>query len=221
MRSTVTPAIEAPLHRDLVFAYRIHRPENAGDETIVLLHGSGVDETSLMPLASEIAPRAVLVGVRGRVIQDGGTRWFTRITPTSFDQHSIRVEADAFAGFIVKAAKLHGFDLLRTVFLGYSNGANLITSVMLRHPDLIFRAVLLRAMPVLDEAPAADLSRARALVITGAADVTYAPFAPALVALLRRNGAQVADRTIRSGHEFGAEDARIAREWLAGRSSLS
>jgi phospholipase/carboxylesterase len=207
------------LRRDLSFAYRIYRPQDAGDETLVLLHGSGVDETTLVPLAKEIAPRATLIAVRGRIPQDDGLRWFARITPTRFEQHSIRVEADAFASFIPVLARQHPLDLPRTTFLGYSNGANLVSSVMLLHPGLIERAVLLRAMPVLHDVPAADLSTAQLLVIAGAADITYGPFAPALVALLRDHGAEVEARTVASGHEFGAEDAGIVREWLARRTA--
>jgi phospholipase/carboxylesterase len=106
------------------------------------------------------------------------------------------------------------FDLSRTVFLGYSNGANLVTSVMLLHPGIISRAVLLRAMPVLDNVPDTDLSATRILSISGVADVTYAPFAPALSALLRRHGAEVEDRVAPAGHEFGEDDAALARDWL-------
>ena len=109
----------------------------------------------------------------------------------------------------------HGLNPSRTVFLGYSNGANLLSSVMLLHPGLISCAVLLRAMPVLNDESAADLSSSDLLVIAGERDETYAPFAPALVRLLRAHGARVAVFAVPLGHEFGAEDARIARDWLA------
>ena len=147
-------------------------------------------------------------------------RWFTRITPTRFDQQSIRAEAEAFADFVPLVAKRHNLDLAQTAFLGYSNGANLVSSVMLLRPGLIGRAALLRPMPVLDDVPPADLAKARVLVIAGAADATYAPFAPALVDLLRRHGAEVDAKTIPSGHEFGDEDASLVRSWLA-RSTIS
>lgn len=204
------------LHRDLAFPYRVYGdPKNACSQVLVLLHGSGVDETTLVPLAAEIAPRAALIAVRGRVPQEGGWRWFQRITPTRFEQASIRAEANAFADFLPTLAKVHGFDLHGAVFLGYSNGANLITSTMLLHPGLVGRALLLRAMPVLDEVPTTDLSKVRMLVIAGAMDVTYGPFAPALVALLRSHGADVEDQTVAAGHEFGPEDAWLARKWLS------
>lgn len=205
---------------DLSFPYRLLRPASPDARTLVLLHGSGVDENSLVPLAAEVAPRATVLAVRGRVPQDGGWRWYERISPTRFDQESVRSEAEAFADFITEAAKRHEFDLRQTTFLGYSNGANLISSMMLLRPGLVRRAALLRPMPVLDDAPHADLSRAHVLVIAGVSDLTYAPFAPALVALLRERGADVEDRTIEAGHEFGAEDAAIVRRWLRPTEAL-
>lgn len=203
------------LHADLSFCYRVYRPSGDDGDTLVLLHGSGVDETILVPLAREIAPTATLFAIRGRIVQDGGLRWFTRITPTEFDQASIRAEADAFAQFLRELSAGHAFETARAVFLGYSNGANLASSVMLLHPGLIRRAALLRAMPVLDHVPPSDLSSASVLVLTGAADVTYGPHAPALVSLLRRHGAAVASETVPSGHEFGEHDAEAVRAWMS------
>jgi phospholipase/carboxylesterase len=188
---------------------------------LFLLHGSGVDETTLVPLARQIAPRAVLAAVRGRIPQEDGFRWFTRITPTRFDQDSIRSEAAAFAEFVAKVAKRQNLDLSRSTFLGYSNGANLVSSVMLLHPGMIERAALLRAMPVLDSVPPADLSKARVLIIAGSADLTYASFAPALVALLSAHGAEVDAGTVASGHEIGDPDAEIVRRWLAGPRAIA
>jgi phospholipase/carboxylesterase len=202
------------------FRYRMFRPSSPDGRTLVLLHGSGVDENSLVPFAGEVAPQATVLTVRGRVRQDDGWRWYERITPTRFDQKSVRSEAEAFAEFIVEATRRHELDLQQTVFLGYSNGANLISSMMLLRPGLVRFAALLRAMPVLDEPSRADLSDARILVIAGASDLTYAPFAPALVTLLRERGAEVEDRTVLAGHEFGAEDAAIIRRWLGDAEPL-
>jgi phospholipase/carboxylesterase len=203
------------LHEDLAFAYRASPPRGSANGALVLLHGSSTDEFALIPLAREMAPRCLLLAVRGRVMQDGDRRWFRRLTPVSFDQGSIRAEASAFADFMTAINARHGLDPSRTAFLGYSNGANLVSSVMLLHPGPISRAVLLRAMPVLDDAPAADLTATDLLVIAGERDETYAPFAPPLVRLLRAHGARVGAFTVSSGHEFGTNDARIAREWLA------
>ena len=203
------------------FTVLVKRPENATAETLVLLHGSGGDETTLMSLASRIAPRAVLMGVRGRIVQDGKKRWYRRLTPTSFDQRDIRAEAAAFADFLTDAVKKKVLNLDHTVFLGYSNGANLLAALSLLHPGLIERAVLLRPMPVLDTCPTSDLSGTRFLVVAGASDTTYAPFAPALEATLKGHGARLDARIIKAGHGLGDEDVKIVSEWLGRSNAVS
>lgn len=205
----------ASLAKANAFTYQIVRPDDASGETIVLLHGSGGDENSLVDLASRIAPRATLLGIRGRVTQEGRTRWYKRISPVSFDQDDIRAEAEAFASFLTVTAEEHRIDLERTLFLGYSNGANLIAAAALLHPGLIHRAALLRPMPVLDEPPLASLSGSRMLMVAGETDLTYAPFAPALEKLLRNCGASVDARVIAADHGIGEADARLVAEWLA------
>ena len=215
------PAAIENVTKDVDFTYRIVRPQTANGRTIVLMHGSGGDETTLMPLAAKIDPHATLIGIRGRVVQEGVKRWYKRITPTSFDQTDIRSEASAFAGFFRKLADRETLDLGQTTFLGYSNGANLINALSVLEPDLVERAVLLRSMPVLEAIPAANLAKAKVLTITGANDKLYAPFGPKLEDMFRACGAEVVARTIPAGHEVGDEDARIASEWLAGLKMAS
>jgi len=205
---------DAALKTGLSFSYRVYRGAPQG-RTFILLHGSGVDETTLPPLARDVSPDATLIAVRGRIVQDDSRRWFTRITPTRFDQKSIREEAASFAVFVREAAAVEGFDVKDAVFLGYSNGANLLSSVMLLHPGIVYRAALLRAMPVLDDVPPTRLDTSEILVIAGAADETYGPYAPALAALLTEHGAKVQSFMAAAGHEFGASDAERIRKWLA------
>ena len=208
-----------PQLTDLGFAYRLLGADKGGRECLFLLHGSGVDETTLVPLARRIAPGVTLVAVRGRIPQEDGFRWFERINPTRFEQKSILAETAAFAAFAREAASRHGLDLASTPFLGYSNGANLVSSQMLLHPGIVRRAALLRPMPVLDHVPATDLAGTRTLIIAGASDETYGPFAPALVTLLSRHQAEVDARILPSGHEIGDPDAAIVRHWLAGSAA--
>jgi len=213
MKMTGTASDDGTLRTALSFIYRLHRGSRGGG-TLVLLHGSGVDETTLVPLAREIAPDATLVAVRGRIVQDDSRRWFTRITPTRFDQRSIRAEAASFAVFVREAALAEGFDPGKAVFLGYSNGANLLSSVMLLHPGIVRRAALLRSMPVLDAIPPTRLDGSEVIVLAGAKDETYGPYAPALTALLAEHGAEVQSYVVPAGHEFGSHDAKRVRKWL-------
>lgn len=203
------------LAKSAEFAIEIVRPEKPDGHTMVLLHGSGGNETSLVQLAARIAPHATLLGIRGRVTQDGRTRWYRRLSAVTFDQDDVRTESQAFASFLGRTALELDIDLSRTVFLGYSNGANLLAATALLHPGLVRKAALLRPMSVLDQPPTPELAGASLLMIAGDADRIYAPFAPALEKLLESRGASVDARIIPSDHMIGEEDARIVAEWLA------
>jgi len=203
------------------FQYRIERAHNPTGDVVVLLHGSGGDETSLLPFAQPVWPRATLVGVRGRVVQDGEIRWYRKITPVRFDEFDVEREADALVRFLSDLAAWQQYDTTRIIFVGYSNGANLLAVMMMKHPDFVRRAVLMRSMPVLDKMPRANLHKARVLTISGKNDVLYSPFAPALSTLLRMNGAQVDSYLIDSDHMLSDEDARIVARWLASQDSDS
>jgi phospholipase/carboxylesterase len=210
---------EGSLHEDLSFKYRIYRPQAPNGDTMVLLHGSGQDETSLVPFGSKIAPNAMLLAVRGRVVQDGSSRWYRRLTPVSFDQKDIRSEAKAFAEFLKQVTQQYKIDPKRTTFLGYSNGANLVNAVMMLYPDLVKQAVLLRSMPVLTGTIEANLANARVLTDWGASDQLYAPYAPALEEMLRSHGARVEARSIKSDHGLGKDDVKVVSEWLSGATA--
>jgi phospholipase/carboxylesterase len=199
--------------RDLPFAHRFHHPEDPDGSTIVLLHGTGGNEADLMPLAHRIAPRAALLGVRGRSLEEGVTRWFRRLTMATFDQADIRSEAEAFAAFVEGAVAGYALDRARTTFLGYSNGANLVAAVMGLHPGAIRRAILIRAMAVLEEMPEPDLTGAKVLMLTGVRD-PYGRHAPALEDWLRARGADLDTRRIEAGHEMTPQDMAAAESWL-------
>jgi phospholipase/carboxylesterase len=207
--------VESAVLREPAFAYRVVQPEKPDGRVLVLMHGSGGDETTLMSLAAKIAPGATLIGVRGRIVQDGVKRWYRRITATEFDQNDVRSEADALVEFLKTTATDLKLDMNAATFLGYSNGANLIAALTQLHPGLVKKAVLLRAMPVLAETPSVDLSTTKVLAIAGANDQLYFPYASRLEQLLRTNGASVDYQVIPAGHDIGDTDARIAAEWLA------
>lgn len=197
------------------FRYRLDRAVHPSGEVIVLLHGSGGDETTLFSFARPIWPRATLVGIRGRLVQKGETRWYRKISPTKFDQQDVVREADGFVKFLESLGEDDNYDLSRATFVGYSNGANLLAVIMMRHPDLVRRAILMRSMPVLDTMPHENLSKTRVLTISGKKDKLYSPFAPALSALLRENGARVESRMVDGDHMIGKDDAEVIKKWVA------
>ncbi len=201
------------IYRELPFIHRFHTPETPDGTTIVLLHGTGGNETDLMPLARRIAPHATLLGVRGRSTEEGILRWFRRLSPTSFDQADIRFEAEAFSAFISEAVTVYGLAPEKLLFLGYSNGANLLAAVMLLHPGQVVRAILLRPVMVLEDAPRADLAASKVLMLSGRTD-PYRTLAPPLEQALRDSGAAIDARIIAAGHELTEADQDAIVAWL-------
>ena len=207
------PGAERIPMRDLPFIHRFHTPDDPDGSVIVLLHGTGGSEADLMPLAHRIAPRATLLGVRGRSNEEGINRWFRRFDAVTYDQADIRSEAAAFKGFMESAVKSYGLEAGRISYLGYSNGANLLGAVMLLHPGLVQRAILLRGIAVLEDPPEPDLAGTGVLLLSGAHD-PFARMAPPLEAALRGAGASLDAQTLPAGHDLGAADLDVTKAWL-------
>jgi phospholipase/carboxylesterase len=178
----------------------------------VLLHGTGGNEASLLPFGARLAPGAVLLSPRGRSVDEGYPRFFRRLTAVTFDQKDIATEAEAFAAFMEGANAAYGLDPERTLFVGYSNGANMIGAIMLLHPGIIRNAVLLRGMIVLEAVPQADLSGANVLMVTGRSD-PYGAYAGELEAHLKAAGASVESQVLAAGHDIGTADLDVAKAY--------
>lgn len=216
--SVVLPQFSMPgeprvIYRDLPFIHRFFTPEEPDGNIFILLHGAGANEMTVMPIAHKVDPNATLLGVRGRALEEGAPRWYRRITPFSFDQEDIIKEAEAFAAFVDGAVHAYGLDPSRIVYIGYSNGANLVNAMLSLHPHLIRRAVLLRSMAVLSDPPPADMSDVDVLIIAGETD-DYGPYAQPLAERLRQAGATVNLQTIPHGHELTETDVPIIKAWL-------
>ncbi|MCL6705910.1 VOC family protein [Pseudomonas sp. R2.Fl] len=201
--------------RDLPFVHRFFVPEAPGEDTIMLLHGTGGSEADLMPLAHRVAPDAMLLGVRGRATEESVSRWFRRFSTNTFDQADIRSEAEAFAAFVEGAITGYRLDPARLTFLGLSNGANFLAAVLALYPGLIRKAVLLRAMPVLDDLPTVDLSGCDVLMVSGRQD-PFADRADALATWLAGCGADLTHRWIEGGHGLSGGDVGLVGAWMKG-----
>lgn len=207
------PGEERIVQRDLPFIHRLHQPETPDGTTAILLHGSGGNETSLLPYGRRMMPNALLLALRGRSTEEGVPRFFRRFSMDKFDQKDIASEAEALAATIEDTTHAYGIDLDKTVFIGYSNGANMLAATMLLHPGLIRRAVLMRAMNPLETVPPTDLSGTQVLTISGEIDA-YARYANGLETVLRTQGADVESVRLMLGHEIGELDVDTVRQWL-------
>jgi phospholipase/carboxylesterase len=200
----------------------IHRFVPASDPsskiTLLALHGTGGDESDLVPLAQTLAPGAAVLSPRGKVLENGMPRFFRRLREGVFDEKDVIFRASELAEFVTAAASAYHFDPAGVVAMGYSNGANIAAAVILLHPGVLPRAVLFRPMVPIQPNPPPDLRTAGVFIGAGRLDpIVPQPQTEALAALLRGCGAQVSLHWSNAGHGLEAEDLQAAGSWLSAK----
>ncbi|RVU13936.1 alpha/beta hydrolase [Methylobacterium oryzihabitans] len=196
----------------------IHRfvpASRPGRPPLLLLHGTGGDESDLLGLGQTVAPGAALLSPRGPVSENGMPRFFRRLAEGVFDEDDIRVRADQLAGFVAEARAEYG--LPAPVAVGFSNGANIAAALLLLRPETLAGAVLLRAMRPLAVPPRPDLAGRPVLMLSGSLDpIASDATATALAGDLSAAGAAVEHRRLPAGHGLSQADVALARAWLDG-----
>lgn len=199
----------------------IHRfiPASAGDAasapTLLLLHGTGGNEDDLLDLGRSLAPQANLLSPRGRILENGMPRFFRRLAEGVFDEADLILRTHELAGFTAAAIKEYKLNPDTLTAVGYSNGANIAASLLLLHPGLLRRAVLLRAMVPLIPEKAPALGGTRVFLASGIADpILPIENARRLAGMLRTAGAAVDFHEIKAGHQLTSAELSDAREWL-------
>jgi predicted esterase len=202
---------------DLGFIHRFSPAEDsASGETLIVLHGTGGDENDLVGVGQTIAPGAAILSPRGKVSERGAQRFFSRLAEGVFDPKEVRSRAEELARFIRAAISKYGLDATRIFALGYSNGANIASTVMFTEPALFQGAILFRPMLVLEPEERSDLSGSSVFISAGLMD----PIVPVksverLVKLFQTSRADVTLKWQRAGHNFVPSEVREAADWLA------
>ncbi len=184
--------------------------------TLLLLHGTGGNENDLLDFGRSLLPGASLLSPRGKILEHGQPRFFRRLAEGVFDEADLLHRTDELAGFVRAAAASYAFDPSKVIALGYSNGANIAASLILRHPEILRGAVLLRAMPPFaPERSAVTSGTSEVLLLEGRHDPLVTPGqAQALEQMLAATGARATLRWLDAGHQLTAADWAIAKEWL-------
>jgi predicted esterase len=202
---------------DIGFVHRfVPAEDKASAETLIVLHGTGGDENDLIGIGQTIAPGAAILSPRGNVLENGAPRFFKRLAEGVFDAREVRSRGEELARFIRAAILKYGLNPERVFALGFSNGANVASTVMFIEPGLLRGAILLRPMVVFEPDERPDLSAAGVLISAGRMD----PIVPTesverLVELFETSHAEVTLRWQLAGHNLLPSEIHEAAEWLA------
>jgi len=186
----------------------------AGKPLLFLFHGTGADENQLLQLGSQVLPGAGLVSPRGDVSEFGAARFFRRTGEGVYDMGDLDRAIAKMAGFVrghVEAAKPSA------VFgMGYSNGANILASVLFAEPGLFDGAVLMHPLIPFDPQIAGEFAGKRILITAGHHDPICPPnMTSRLAAQLRGKGADVTLEWHEGAHEIRPNEVEAARRFLA------
>jgi len=189
--------------------------ETAGSTTLLLLHGTGGDEEDLLPLGRSLLPGAGMLSPRGKVLERGAPRFFRRIAEGVFDQEDLSRRTGELGDFVIAAAKTYELDPEGIVAVGFSNGANIAASLLLRRPGLLRGAVLLSPMVPFELDTLPDLRGTSIFIGAGRADhIAPAAQADRLAEMFRRAGADVTLHWEAGGHAITKGELDAARSWI-------
>jgi phospholipase/carboxylesterase len=195
----------------------VHRfDQGTSPFTLLTLHGTGGDENDLPPVGRMLLPAASILSPRGNVLENGAPSFFGRTAPGIFDADEIRTRAAELAQWIRWATGKYQLDDAKIFALGYANGANIASSVMLLHPGIIAGAVLLRPAVAIEPDPLPDLKAAPVLICAGKVDSITPPGDTEKVArMLTEAGATVDLAMQNAGHDLLPQDFAVVKRWLA------
>ena len=192
---------------------------DAAGPPLLLLHGTGGNEYDLLPLRDHLSPGAAVLSVRGTVLENGMPRFFRRVREGVFDEDDLRRRADELAEFVVTASSAYGISDRSLVAVGFSNGANIASAMLLQRPDLLKGAVLLAAMVPYAEPPSADLSDTLVIISNGDRDpLIKSEMTKQLASQLRERGAEVIELPHPGGHQIDRAVLPQIRQMIANVS---
>jgi phospholipase/carboxylesterase len=196
------------------YQYIYEEPKTKDAPIFLVLHGTGGNEKNLLPFINNVDPEAGVLSVRGNVIDNSQTRYFKYPVGDVFDEEDIAINAKSLVQFANEASQQHHFERNKLIWLGYSNGANMITAIMYLHPAVVQKAVLLRPMVVLTPNPIPVLPETSILMASGRQD----PIVPEenmqkLIHILQQTGAIVELYLHTGGHELDTGDVVVTRDW--------
>jgi predicted esterase len=147
-------------------------------------------------------------------------RFFRRLGEGVFDLEDLALRTDELVAFIEAAAAKYGFNAASVIAVGYSNGANIAASVLLKHPRALAGAVLFHPMVPFEPSPLPSLAQTPVFISAGASDAMVPrPLTERLAQLLGASGANVTVHWEAGGHELSRSEVDAARGWLSQAST--
>ena len=191
------------------------QPGSDTERALLVLHGTGGNEHDLIPIAENIGNDAPLLSPRGQVLENGMPRFFRRLAEGVFDRDDLIRRTHELADFVTESKSHYGLTMHKLYACGYSNGANIASSLLLLRPEVLSGAILLRGMVPFVPDVYPDLHGKKILIISGSLDPYATPEQTRqLKQIFEKCGASVQVAEHHYGHNLDYEDIELARSWF-------
>ena len=191
---------------------------NPSKPVLLLLHGTGGDERSLLALATIVDEEASVLSVKGNISENGMPRFFKRLAEGVFDEEDLVFRTHELNQFLSDAAKQYGFDRNNIVAIGYSNGANIAASLLFHIPNALKAAILHHPMVPRRHITLPSLTDIPVFIGAGEND----PICPKeesieLAQLLTEAGSEVTTHWEHFGHQLTRTEVEAAKAWYSSQ----
>lgn len=186
----------------------------AADAPLVFaFHGTGGDEHQFTGLIDQILPGAGIVTPRGDVSEHGANRFFRRRAEGLYDMEDLAARTQRMTGFLRAHVQANPG---RPIFaMGYSNGANILASVLFEAPELFDRVVLMHPLIPWTPEDQPGLSGRQVLLTAGRRDpICPLPQTEALIGWLKAQGTRLEAALHDGGHEITQSELNTVAAFL-------
>ena len=184
-----------------------------GQPLVFTFHGTGGDENQFTGLIRQILPEAGLVSPRGNISEYGANRFFRRKAEGVYDMDDLAAQTIRMTDFIA-AHKAANPDA-PVYALGYSNGANILASVLFKAPELFDRVVLMHPLIPWQPEENPGLAGVKILITAGRNDpICPLPETETLSSWLSAQGAKLEVNLHDGGHEVRQQEIDATAAFL-------
>lgn len=188
--------------------------DNQVSRTLVVLHGTGGSKSDFLFFDQLLNHSFNILALQGNLSEHGLSRFFKRLAMGVFDQESIKKESKRLHEFMTNWQKKYGQKPEDYVYLGYSNGANMILATLFYFPSLITTAVLLH--PMLPFTPTAVSLKEKRLFITHGLDdaLVSQQQQDAVTNVLKEKSALIIKKDYPAGHQLSNQEIQDVTAFL-------
>lgn len=197
------------------YTYFFQAPKKANGPIFVTLHAVGGTQQDLVQAITLIDEDAGILSPLGKIEVEGKHRFFQHERDGLLDEDEIKPIAKEMVQFVNKAADQYNFSREQLVWMGHSNGANLITSIMLLYPEVIRKAALLRPRVTVVPHNLPSYADVYVLMAIGTKDDIVTPESnDKLIRLFQQCGAVVElFQNNEATHDLTEEDYAVVKQW--------